>query len=245
MDKIQILDCTLRDGGYCNQWKFGSQNIKKIIRGLTSANIDIIECGFLTDRVSYHPDATKFTSVFDANAFLPEARAGNLYVLMMNHGEYDVNRIPQYTDGMIDGIRGAFHKKDMDKALQECKILKKKGYKVFVQAMVSLLYSEEEFLNLIWNVNEIEPYAFYIVDSFGTMKSRDLVRLFHMIDRNMKQSIRIGFHSHNNMQLAFSNAQQFLNMQSYRRMIVDASVYGMGRGAGNLNTELFVGYLND
>ena len=63
MSSIKILDCTLRDGGYCNQWKFGYDNIHKIVAGLLEADIDIIECGFLTDKDAYHQDITKFTSM--------------------------------------------------------------------------------------------------------------------------------------------------------------------------------------
>lgn len=111
--------------------------------------------------------------------------------------------------------------------------------------MVSVSYTDEEFLDLIYRVNEVEPYAFYIVDSFGMMKKKDLTRLFYMVEHNLKDSIKIGFHSHNNMQLAYSNAQRLVHIQTDRDMIIDSSVYGMGRGAGNLNTELFVEYLNE
>lgn len=111
--------------------------------------------------------------------------------------------------------------------------------------MVSLSYTDEEFLDLICCVNELEPYAFYIVDSFGMMKRKDLTRLFYLVEHNLNENIKIGFHSHNNMQLAYSNAQSLVDLHSDRELIIDASVYGMGRGAGNLNTELFVQYLND
>ena len=111
--------------------------------------------------------------------------------------------------------------------------------------MVSVSYSDEEFLDLIKRVNDIEPYAFYIVDSFGMMKRKDLTRFFYLVEHNLKESIFIGFHSHNNMQLAYSNAQSLVDMHTDRGMIIDSSVYGMGRGAGNLNTELFVEYLNE
>ncbi|HFP8864919.1 TPA: 3-hydroxy-3-methylglutaryl-CoA lyase, partial [Enterococcus faecium] len=102
-----------------------------------------------------------------------------------------------------------------------------------------------EFLAVIKNVNQFKPYAFYIVDSFGMMKGKDLTRLFYMIEHNLEKDIQIGFHSHNNMQLAYSNAQKLITVQTNRSLIIDSSVYGMGRGAGNLNTELFVEYLND
>lgn len=104
--------------------------------------------------------------------------------------------------------------------------VKEKGYKVFVQAMVSVAYTDEEFLELISRVNEIEPYAFYIVDSFGMMKRKDLTRLFYIVEHNLKPCIWIGFHSHNNLQLAYSNAQSLVDMQTNRKLIVDSSVYG-------------------
>ena len=245
MNKIHVLDCTLRDGGYCNQWRFGSDNVRRITSGLVEADIDIIECGFLTSKTKYEPDVTKFNTLEQAAGSFPEKRNGKIFVAMMNYGEYDISMLPDYDGSSIDGIRLAFHKKDMHDALKLCRRIKEKGYKVFVQPMVSLGYSDEEFLDMIKLANEIGPYAFYIVDSFGMMKKKNLIRLFYMIEHNLDEKIWIGFHSHNNMQLAYSNAQSLVDVQTNRNLIIDSSVYGMGRGAGNLNTELFVEYLNE
>lgn len=245
MNKIHILDCTLRDGGYCNEWKFGFENSKNIINGLVDANVEIVECGFLTNRVIYSQDVTKFTTLDEVADVIPKNRNNKIFVVMMNYGEYDVNDLPYYDGKSIDGIRVAFHKKNLDEALNLCMQIKAKGYLVFIQAMVSLSYSDEEFLNMIKKVNSFEPYAFYIVDSFGMMKGKDLTRLFYMVEHNLKENIWIGFHSHNNMQLAYSNAQKLTMVQTSRNLIIDSSIMGMGRGAGNLNTELFLGYLNE
>lgn len=245
MNKVHVLDCTLRDGGYCNEWRFGFDNARKITSGLVDANVDIIECGFITNKVQYNPDVTKFTTLDEASKVIPELRDGKIFVAMMNYGEYDVDDLPIYDGSSIDGIRVAYHKKNRYEALELCKRIKAKGYLVFIQAMVSLSYSDEEFLEMIHLVNELEPYSFYIVDSFGMMKGKDLTRLFYMVEHNLKESIWIGFHSHNNMQLAYSNAQRLITVQTSRNLIVDSSIMGMGRGAGNLNTELFVEYLNE
>ena len=245
MNNIHILDCTLRDGGYCNEWIFGFENAKKITSGLLEANIDIIECGFITNRVSYDPNVTKFTSFDEVSKIIPANKEGKIFVAMMNYGEYNIDDIPTYDGTSIDGIRVAFHKKDRYDALKICEQIRSKGYLVFVQAMVSLSYSDEEFLDTINIVNKITPYAFYIVDSFGMMKGKDLTRLFYMVEHNLNSEIWIGFHSHNNMQLAYSNAQKLTTIQTNRNLIIDSSIYGMGRGAGNLNTELFVEYLNE
>lgn len=244
-NRVRVLDCTLRDGGYCNQWEFGFENTKKIISGLVEAGIDIIECGFLANNVRYDRDITIYTNLEELAAVIPKERNGKLFVCMMNYNEYRLEELPEFDGTSVDGIRVAFHKKDAVAALNFCKGVKEKGYKVFVQAMVSLNYSDEEFMELIRRSNEIEPYAFYIVDSFGVMKKKDLTRLFYMVEHNIKESIHIGYHSHNNMQLAYSNAQALVDIQTKRSLILDSSIFGMGRGAGNLNTELFVEYMND
>lgn len=245
MNIIKVLDCTLRDGGYCNQWLFGFQNIRKITSGLIKSNVEIIECGFLTNKVSYKRDSTKFNSMEEISVIIPRERYGKLFVCLINYGEYNLDDIPDYDGTSLDGIRVAFHKKDRIGALKFCEVIKAKGYKVFVQAMVSLNYSDEEFLELIRFSNEFEPYAFYIVDSFGVMKRKDLTRFFYIVENNLKEEIYIGYHAHNNMQLAYSNAQALAELPTRRSLIIDSSILGMGRGAGNLNTELFIKYLND
>lgn len=245
MNRIQVLDCTLRDGGYCNQWKFGCENIRKVVGRLMEANIDIIECGFLTDKVQYDCDVTKYTSMEELLPFVQREDDTKLFVTMINYGEYNVDKLPKRGKDTIDGVRIAFHKKDMAGAMELCSKIKQKGYLVFVQPMVSFNYLDEEFLQLIKLANELQPYAFYIVDSFGMMREKELIRLFYLVEHNLDNRIRIGFHSHNNMQLAYSNAQKLVTVHTDRDLIIDTSVYGMGRGAGNLNTELFVEFLNE
>lgn len=244
-DKIvQVLDCTLRDGGYCNNWEFGWKNIKKITCGLVEAGVDIIECGFISNRAERNAERSIYSSVEEISASIPTNRE-SVFVAMANLGEFDFERLPDRKPGMIDGIRLAFHRKDKDNAIKAAKEIKRRGYLLFMQPMISLSYSDREFLDLINDCNNLKPYAFYIVDSFGVMKPKDLHRLFYLVEHNLLQNIAIGFHSHNNMQLAYSNAQSLIDLRTRHRIIIDCCVYGMGRGAGNLNTELFVGYLND
>lgn len=245
MSTIRLLDCTLRDGGYCNNWTFGYDNIQKIIDGLVEANVDIVECGYISQKQEYNRDRTQFVSFEDVGRFIPNDREGKIFVGMINYGEFNIDDIPVCDGTSVDGIRITFHKKNRIAGLEFCKKVKEKGYKIFIQGMVSLAYSDEEFIDLIHRVNEFEPYAFYIVDSFGMMKGKDLIRLFYTVEHNLKKTIHIGFHSHNNMQLAYSNCLSLAQIQTNRSIIIDSSVYGMGRGAGNLNTELFIEYLNE
>lgn len=244
MGNIRVLDCTLRDGGYCNQWAFGLDNTKRIVNCLSEAGIEIIECGFLTEKTSLI-GTTKFSSMEEMQEILPKNRAGKMFVCMINYGEYSIDNLPPRAPGFIDGIRVAFHQKDAKAAVEFCRQIQERGYKAFVQPMMTMNYSTEAFLELIQAVNEIMPYAFYIVDSFGVMKRKDLLKLFHTVEEKLSTDICMGYHSHNNMQLAYSNAQAFVDKDSIHERIIDSSVFGMGRGAGNLNTELFVEYLND
>lgn len=245
MNKIYILDCTLRDGGYVNQWKFGELNIKKIINSLIDSNVDIIECGFLTEKKERNGGTSLFDNVERISDYLPTHKGNSMMVCMINYGEYNVDNLPKYDGTSIDGIRVAFHKEDVNGALTVCKKIKEKGYKVFMQPMVSMSYLDEEFIELIKKSNDIKPYAFYIVDSFGMMKRKDLMRLFYLVEHNLANDIFVGYHSHNNMQMAYSNSQSLVDLKTKRKLIIDSSVFGMGRGAGNLNTELFIEYLNE
>ena len=242
MTNIKILDCTLRDGGYVNLWNFGLDNIKKILNNLASSNIDIIECGFLKNDKVYGDNFSIFNIEQLKNHDLLRHSS---YVAMINFGEYQLEDIPPKQNSNLDGIRVAFHKKDLDSALVLCKGIIDKGYQVFVQPMVSINYSNEEFLDLIKRVNVIQPYAFYIVDSFGNINMTDLLRLYSIVKNTLSCTIKAGYHAHNNLQLAFANTQLLIEQERKHDLIIDTSVFGMGRGAGNLNTELFTEYLNN
>ena len=87
-------------------------------------------------------------------------------------------------------------------------------------------YSDLELLHLVEKVNVLEPYAFYIVDTLGSMYRNQVTRRFHLLDENMAPGIRLGFHGHNNLQLAFSNAQVLGQIQTKRQLLLDSSVYG-------------------
>ena len=88
MNKLQVLDCTLRDGGYCNEWRFGYNSVKMIASGLVDAEVDIIECGFITNKVEYDSNTTKFTTMEQISQVIPKEREGKVFVAMMNYGEY-------------------------------------------------------------------------------------------------------------------------------------------------------------
>ncbi len=246
MNKISVLDVTLRDGGYCNNWTFGAANIVNIENSLIEAGIQYIECGYLSSGAVNQEGRTIFRSITDLEKLvLINKNKETGYVAMINYGEVAIEDISDYPGYGIAGIRVAFRKKHWEKALDFCHKIKQKGYLLFIQPMAVLSYSDSEYACLVERVQEIQPYAFYIVDSFGSMRKTDLIRLFQKADKSLDKEIILGFHAHNNMQMAFSNAQWFALESSPHDKIIDTSIMGMGRGAGNLNTELFLIYMNE
>lgn len=244
MTNLQILDCTLRDGGYVNDFAFGKRAILKIIHQLTSAGIDVVECGFLEDG-EYDDNSSVFNKVEQITPFIPEERGQTIYVAMACYGEYDIAQLSDYNGSSIDGIRVSFHYNEFEEAMDYCRKIKEKGYKLFIQPVGTTSYSQEQLIRLIDSVNKIEPYSFYFVDTLGLMQESDVRDFFVLIDRHLSKTIHMGFHSHNNLQLSYSNCQYLCSINTERIISLDSSVYGMGRGAGNLNTELITNYINN
>lgn len=243
MSAIKVLDCTLRDGGYVNNWRFGEKNISVISQKICDSQIEYVECGFLSQTKTANEDQSIFADIRSAE--MQFSGCSHDVALMVNCGEYDPNDLPEYSGGKISILRIAFHKHQINNAQQLFSVIRQKGYNVFFQPMVTSSYNDKELLDLIGWANENAPEAFYMVDSFGTMRKNDVMRMFCLIDNNLSPSIKIGFHSHNNLQLSFSNAQELMQMNTKRDIIIDSSVFGMGRGAGNLCTELLTQYINE
>jgi len=245
MPNVKLLDCTLRDGGYINRWKFGQKAIRDILFGLSVSRMNIVECGFLTDCL-YDPDASLFSGTQDIGTMLQPGKNGSLYVAMIAIGEMELDpaQLPPVAESPIGGVRLTFRQGDVDKAFVYGQTLLDKGYKLFMQPVGTTNYTDAQMIDLIRRVNELNPYAFYIVDTLGMMYTKDLIRQFYLVDHNLASGIRVGYHSHNNLQMAFANAQALIESGSARELILDCSCSGMGRGAGNLCTELMMDYMN-
>lgn len=245
--RIKLLDCTLRDGGCVNGFAFGSIAMNKIKKALEASDVEIIELGYIDDKKGYAEEYTKFNDVTAANAFLKKKKENCKYVAMIDYGTYDFVNLPERDENGIDGIRIAFHKKNYKEAIDIAKIIYDKGYEVFIQPMLILTYSDNEIIDLVKLVNHKVPNttSFYIVDSFGQMKFGDCTRILKIIDNYLDKNISIGFHGHNNLQLAYSNALELISNDIDREMILDSSLNGMGKGAGNVPTELIMNNLNN
>ncbi len=240
-NKIHLLDCTLRDGGYINDWEFSRGIYDAVSSELQLANVDFIELGIMGSHDADH-FKTKFRSLEEIP--IPQKTGSSLFTVMMTGTEYKKMTVPNHSEQTVDALRYAFFKADAKEALEHMRTLKEKGYKVFAQTMATFQYSDDELIELVKEINKIKPYAFYIVDSFGTLYPEDIKRLYHVVDDVMDKDIFFGVHAHNNLQMANANAITFINEAKDRDIIVDGSIYGMGRGAGNAQTEVLMHYLN-
>lgn len=239
---IELLDCTLRDGGIVVGFDFGSNRMQQIKECLENSGVEYIECGYIDEKKGSEKDKTCFIDekAIEENFLYSGKKSGVTYVAMIDYGTYDFNKLGSRTSSGIDGIRLAFHKERWEDAIKAGKIIISKGYDLFIQPMVSMRYSDKEYRDLINVCNKELPEAkgFYVVDSFGQMDNMAVLHKLQIADLYVSSSMKIGFHAHNNRQMAFSNACTFANYPAKHSLMLDSSIMGMGKGAGNLCSEL-------
>ena len=241
---IKLLDCTLRDGAYINKAEFGKPSMRGIISKLQDAHVEIIECGWLKD-FDYIEGTTYFHIPSDAEPYIIHKSADIIYSAMIDWDRYDTDNLPVYDGKSIDAIRVVFPYGRQNEALEIGRKIRDKGYKVLFQAANTLAYSNEDLVKLADLMNEFLPVSLSVVDTFGAMYFDDLNRIIRIIDDKLDKRVELGLHAHNNQQLAFALCIRFIEeLEDRRDIIVDSTLSGMGRGAGNATTELVAGYIN-
>ncbi|MBQ6342961.1 MAG: hypothetical protein IJI41_07565 [Anaerolineaceae bacterium] len=242
---IQMLDVTLRDGAYITNGKFGIPALKGIIKKIQESNIEIIECGWLKND-NYVEGSSYFHVPSDLLPFIPENKNNTTYVVMIDWDRYELNYLPMNDGCSIDAIRVVFPYGKAKDAAKVANEIKRKGYQVYFQIANTLAYSNDDLIELSNIINNTNPVSVSVVDTFGAMYEEDLERIVFVLDKYINKKIKLGFHSHNNQQLAFALTKHFVDIlkNSERDIILDSSLCGMGRGAGNATTELVASFLN-
>ncbi len=241
---IQITDCTIRDGGYLFNKNPDIKFVKGIMKGLADAGIDFAETGFLQNNVS--GETLVYKNSADAKKYFPENRQQTQFLGFCDNSRYSIENLDNFTGESFKWLRISFAKHETEEALKFCDGAKKKGYLVQFNPMDSISYSDEERAGLIEKVNKIKPASFSIVDTFGAMYLDDLEHIFKHVDSLLDKEIKIGLHSHDNLGLSCALAEIMAVMagKTGRDIIIDGSLFGMGRGAGNAKTELLADFLN-
>ena len=246
---IKLLDCTLRDGGFCNDWHFGGQTLAGISRGLARAGIDIIEVGFLDARRPFDPERSIMPDTGGADRIFGHLdRKSSLVVAMIDYGTCPLGRIAPREASTLDGIRVIFKKPKRFEALDFCAKLKALGYLVFVQPVSVTDYTDDELRDLGRRLNDLTPHAVSVVDTYGLLHGEELIHYFDVLHGILHEDVALGYHAHNNLQLAYANCiaviRRAATMGSRRPLLLDASLLGMGKSAGNTPLELLAHYLN-
>ncbi|MCF4102673.1 aldolase catalytic domain-containing protein [Gillisia sp. M10.2A] len=239
-NRLMILDCTLRDGGYYTNWDFKQEIVDTYFATLNNLPIDYIEIGYRSLPSKKYAGAYYYLPEF----LLKECRgkSSKKLAIILNEKEIssrDVANLLQPCVGIIDLVRIAVDPKNFNRAVHLAKTIKDLGFKTAFNLMYASnwknLFEIDADIEIL---NEVVDY-FYVVDSFGGMLPEEVETLFIKLQQYL--IIPLGFHGHNNLELAFANT---LASISAGASIVDATVFGMGRGAGNLKMELLLTILH-
>jgi len=248
MNKIRVLDCTLRDGGRVFNCLFTPEQIESISSELTASNIEIIELGFLDETKNNLQFSTYFNDIEQTKPFInPHSTCE--YSVFINFKRFNVHKLPQYNKTLPKIIRIGFNLDDFMNSTKELQQdfehVINLGYTVFMQALNTHTYDKNKFKELLTFANKINPDTFAIVDSYGSMYPKDLEKYFTLIKEKLNPQINLNFHSHNNINLSFALTLWLLNQEKTSALTIDSTLYGMGRGGGNLATELLCAHLNN
>jgi len=237
---VKLLDCTLRDGGYLNNWKFSHKLAKDVYRAVSDAGIDFFEIGFKGSKKFLDSNKFglwRFSEDKDILSVKEDIQGAKICV-MADFGKFDTNTLSAKCDTEIDLVRVAVHKNKIAEALSLCEKIKDKGYLTSLQMMGYSAYTCDEQNKIVDLLkNSSLDYA-YVADSYGSIlpfQVKDLLTPLVEIS-----NIKVGFHPHNNLQMAFANSLAAIDAGVD---IIDGSIYGIGRGAGNLPIETLVSYL--
>lgn len=241
---VRITDCTIRDGGYLLNKNSNPEFVKGIMRGLAAAGIDFVETGFLQTNVT--GETLVYANSVDARKYLPDLKSNTQFLGFCDNSRYSPENLDPYDGKSFKWLRISFAKHEIDESLEFCRKAQEKGYIVQFNPMDAISYSDDERAVLIEKANRVKPGSMSIVDTFGAMYLEDLRRIYKQMDNLLDKDIAIGLHSHDNLGLSTALAETLIMLadESGRDVIVDGSLFGMGRGAGNASTELLASYLN-
>ncbi|SET92595.1 aldolase catalytic domain-containing protein [Paenibacillus sp. NFR01] len=240
----KIVDCTIRDGGLVNNWDFSIEFVQKLYAGLNEAGVEYMEIGYKNSpKLLKGADSAgpwRFLNDDFLRKVIPQKGATKLSALV-DIGRVDESDILPREESMLDLIRVATYIKDVDKALELVETFHNRGYETTLNIMALSNVMENELLEAFEMIRESVVDVVYIVDSYGSLDHNDIRYLVDKFKTHLPNK-RLGIHTHNNMQLAFSNT---LIAEELGVELLDASCYGMGRAAGNCPTELLVTHLKN
>lgn len=242
MNKVQILDCTLRDGGYYTNWHFEKKLVQKYINSMSDLGIDFVELGFRFLKT----DLSKGKHAYTDDDYIKKLNIPkNLKIaLMINASDFNnhqnieecINKLfPISTN--ISLVRIAAHYHELSYLNKIITALRKKKFKVGLNLMQISNYTNLNIDNVFKKIKTRNVDYIYLADSLGSMKEKDIIKQIKYFRKKWKK--KMGIHTHDNQYYAVSNTIAAVNNGIN---IIDSTVMGMGRGPGNAKTEIMVEY---
>lgn len=247
-EELKVLDCTIRDGGLINNYHFTDEFVKAIYAATCDAGVDYMEIGkklLVSDEFTREKygkwnfcDEDDIKRVVEAH----DAEVRPVLAVMYDVGRVDPNAMPQADQSVVGMIRTACYVADIDKGLDLCKRSKDLGYETTLNIMAPSAAIKSDLVEGLEEIDGTPEVDYlYLVDSYGAFYSEQISAYVDLY-RKHAPSKELGFHAHNNQQLAFSNTQQCI-IEGVN--LLDATVNGIGRGAGNCNLELLLNFLKN
>jgi 4-hydroxy 2-oxovalerate aldolase len=245
--EIKVLDCTIRDGGLMNDHRFAPEFVQAVYEADRDGGVDFMEIGYraskkIFNRADHGP--WKFSDEDDIRRAIGDNRGGTKVSIMA-----DAERTDYHTDilpkekSVVDLVRVATYIHQIPTAIDMVKDAHDKGYETCINIMALSTVSEKELDGALELLAASPVNVLYVVDSFGNMYSEHVQHYVKKFLRFAKPAGKeVGIHTHNNLQLAFANAIEAIILGAN---YVDASIAGLGRGAGNCPMELILSFLHN
>lgn len=246
IEGLKILDATIRDGGLVNDFFFTDDFVKKVYETNVAAGLDYMEFGYRADKKMFEPSKFgkwKFASDEDIRSIVGDNPTGLKLSVMADVGRCDFkNDIHKKSESPVDLVRVATYIETIPEAVEMIEFAAKQGYETTCNIMAISKCTMLQLSQALDVLAQSPVMGVYIVDSYGALypkEVRKLTRLFH--DKLAPYGKITGMHAHNNQQCAFANT---IEAKEVGARLLDATLYGMGRGAGNCHSEALLGYLN-
>lgn len=238
---VQVIDCTIRDGGCTNDWAFDHGLVRDTFEALVAAGVDVMEIGYQTSPGLYRTSGPwRHCREEDLRRV---ARSSNMKLsTMLDMGRATLDVLRPAEESLVDVIRVATYACDVPAAIELLEGARELGYEVFCNVMAVTTCTPQEVDAFLEALRDSQVDNVMVVDSFGAMYPHHLRYLIRKYKNWLRPDQKVGVHLHNNQQTAFANTIAAIDEGAD---YVDATLFGMGRGAGNCPLELLLMYLDD
>lgn len=246
-DDVKVLDATLRDGGLCNNFLFTDEFVSELYKTNIKCGVDYMEFGYKASKNMFKKSdygKWKFCDEEDIRSIIGDNISDMKIAVMADVGrcDYKIDFLPK-NESVIDMVRVACYIHQIPSAIEMIEYLHNLGYETTCNVMAISQSNLDQVQQALKMISASSVDAIYLVDSYGSLypeNASELAKVYLAAVENTGKSI--GFHGHNNQNLAFANTIETL---SYGVSYVDATIQGMGRGAGNCAMELLLGFLKN